>query len=263
VLDAWLDLLLGSACSACGSPGRALCRGCEAALPRRAHAAWPTPTPAGLVRPSAVGEYADPLRRLVVDHKEHGRLALARPLGRLLALAVLDAWAAAGPFGVPVGSGPSAGAGPAAGARAGRVALVPVPSHGSVVRARNHDPLLRITRVAAATVRGEGLRARVCPVLRVTARPVDQAGLDTAARAANVRGRFAVRAGSRVTAPVVLVDDVVTTGATLREAQRALEEAGVVVLGAATVAATRRRHPGRGAGLGPGDPRLPAVGRGG
>ena len=243
MLDAWLDLLLGSSCSACGAPGRALCRRCEAALPCRAGAAWPTPTPPGLVRPSAVGEYADPLRRLIVDHKEHGRLGLAGPLGRLLAVAVVDAWRAAGSPGVADG---------------GRLDLVPVPSHPAVVRERDHDPLLRVARVAAGVVRRKGLPARVHPALRVTARPVDQAGLDTASRAANVRGRFAVRRGARVTAPVVLVDDVVTTGATLREAQRALEAAGVTVLGAATVAATRRRHPGTG---GP-SPRLPVVASG-
>jgi len=240
VLDAWLDLLLGSSCSVCGAPGRVLCRRCEAALPREARECWPTPTPPGLVRPCAVGEYADPLRRLVVDHKEHGRLGLARPLGRLLAVAVVDTWRAAGVRDRPADL---------------RVELVPVPSHPSVVRERSHDPLLRIARTAAGAVRREGLRARVHPVLRVTARPVDQAGLDSTSRAVNVRGRFAVRRAARVTAPVVLVDDVITTGATLREAQRALEEAGVTVLGAATVAATRRRHPGT-EGL---HPPLPAV----
>jgi predicted amidophosphoribosyltransferase len=187
-----------------------------------------------------VGEYADPLRRLIVDHKEHGRLGLAGPLGRLLAVAVVDAWQAAG--------APTAAAG-------SHVELVPVPSHPAVVRERDHDPLLRVARVAAGVVRRDGLRCRVHQALRVTGRPVDQAGLDTSSRAANVRGRFAVRRRARVAAPVVLVDDVITTGATLREAQRALEAAGVGVLGAATVAATRRRHPGTG-------PRLPVVGPG-
>lgn len=224
MLDAWLDLILGSRCSACEAPGRALCQACVTRLPPRAGPAWPTPTPAGLVRPAAVGEYADPLRRLVIDHKEHGRLALARPLGRLLAVAVLDAWRAAeGDPWSPV------------------LDLVPVPSHPAVVRARGHDPLLRITRHAAGALRGEGALVRVRAVLRVTARPGDQAGLGAGARAANVQGRFAARPRWVADRPVVLVDDVVTTGATLREAQRALEAAGVTPIGAATVAATRRR----------------------
>jgi predicted amidophosphoribosyltransferase len=170
-----------------------------------------------------VGEYADPLRRLVIDHKERGRLALARPLGRLLAVAVLDTWRAAeGARWPPV------------------LDLVPVPSHPAVVRGRGHDPLVRITRQAAGALRRQGARVRVRPVLRVTVRPGDQAGLGAEARAANVRGRFTVRSAPVGGAAVVLVDDVVTTGATLREAQRALELAGVTPIGAATIAATRR-----------------------
>jgi predicted amidophosphoribosyltransferase len=124
VIDAWLDLLLGSCCSACGEPGRALCQACAGALPTRAAPSWPTPTPLGLVPPWSAGEYADPLRRLVVDHKEHGRLALARPLGRLLAVAVDAAWRAEH------------------GATSPCVQLVPVPSHPAVVRRRGQDPLL-------------------------------------------------------------------------------------------------------------------------
>jgi predicted amidophosphoribosyltransferase len=205
------------------------------ALPRRAAACWPTPSPPGLVRPTATGPYAGLLRALVLDHKEHGRLALARPLGRLLATAVLDARDAA----------PGrAGEGPV-------LALVPVPSHAAVVRARGHDPLLRVARAAAARLRRAGVPATVSPLLRVAARPGDQAGLTAEERAANVRGRFVARSGAGPGGPpVVLVDDVVTTGATLREAQRALEAVGVRPLGAAAVAATARRAappPGSGA----------------
>ena len=178
--------------------------------------------------PWSAGEYADPLRALVVDHKDHGRLALAAPLGDLLAAAVRAADRGAG------------------GARkGGTLLLVPVPSHPAVVRRRGQDPLLRITRRAAATLRRQGLDVAVVPALRVVDRPDDQAGLGADDRAANVAGRFAARerlaARCAAAGRVLLVDDVVTTGSTLREAQRALEAVGVVVESAATVAATRRR----------------------
>src|SRR5215207_8613520 len=85
-LDAGLELALGSACAGCRAPGRTLCRRCDRSLPTRAASAWPSPSPPGLVRPAAAGEYAGTLRALVLAHKEHGRLALARPLGRVLAV---------------------------------------------------------------------------------------------------------------------------------------------------------------------------------
>lgn len=236
MIDAWLDLFLGSTCSACGRPGRALCPECRLALPTSAAPAWPTPTPPGLLPPWSTGEYADALRSLVVDHKERGRLTLARPLGRLLAVAVAAAWSSQHPARCPV-----------------RAQLVPVPSHPAVVRRRGQDPLLRITLRAAGELRRRGGTVAVRPALCVVARPGDQAGLDAAERARNVAGRFAVRravlrhpdgsTSGQHRLPVVLVDDVITTGATLREAQRALEAAGLRPLAAATVAATRRRLP--------------------
>lgn len=171
----------------------------------------------------AAGEYADALRALVLAHKEHRRLALAGPLGDVLAGAVGSLLR---DLGVPP---------------AQRVAVVPVPSSRTVVAARGHDPVLRMGRRAASTLRAHGVRARVVPLLRQTSRPRDQAGLTAAERQANLAGRFGARRSRAADAVVVVVDDVMTTGATLREAQRALEEGGHVVLGAATVAATRRR----------------------
>jgi predicted amidophosphoribosyltransferase len=216
VVDAGYDLVLGSVCCACSVRGRPLCRSCERALPDRPRDAWPTPVPPGLVQPVAVGDYAGVLRDLVLAHKEHGRLALARPLGRLLAAAA-SAWSVTGE----------------------PLHLVPVPSHPAVVRGRGHDPLLRLTRHATGVLRRQGVPARVVRVLELNGRPQDQARLGYAAREANLRGKFrAVRPGRVQT--LVLVDDVITTGATLREAQRALEDAGFTVRGAATVAATRR-----------------------
>lgn len=78
---------------------------------------------------------------------------------------------------------------------------------------------------------------------------MDQAGLGAAQRAANLAGRFGVRTSLLRAAEdlghLVLVDDVITTGATLRESQRALEEAGLRTGGAAVMAATLRRSPSR------------------
>ena len=99
--------------------------------------------------------------------------------------------------------------------------------------------MLRIALVAASSLRAAGRSAQVRRLLRSTRRPQDQAGLGQRARSDNLRGAF--RAVLPAAGPVVIVDDVVTTGATVREAQRALEEVGTLVTGSAALAATRRR----------------------
>jgi predicted amidophosphoribosyltransferase len=94
-------------------------------------------------------------------------------------------------------------------------------------------------------------QARTARLLRCRASSVDQAGLDAAERAANLVGTLwcpsaGLRRWAGIRARVVICDDVLTTGSTAREAQRALESAGVRVSAIATVTATRRtRPPGR------------------
>lgn len=226
--DALLDLVTGSACVGCNRPGRLLCAACRASLPSRGTPARPTPCPAGLAPGAAAGEYDGLLRSLVLAHKERGAYSLARPLGGLLATALGDL--------LPVG----------------RVLLVPVPSRGAVIRRRGQDPMLRVSRAAAALLRRRGHDVRVVPLLRQREAIADQRGLGAAARQANLAGRFAadpsrLRALARTGVPVtaVVCDDVLTTGATAREAQRALESVGVGVAGIACVAATRRRSSGQ------------------
>jgi len=224
--DAGRDLLLGSACVGCGAAGRVLCAACSAALPRRGRLSWPTPSPPGLAPPFAGGPYDGLLKALVNAHKAHAVLELAAPLGRVLGDVVRDLLASLGARGEPV-------------------LLVPVPSRGAVVRRRGHDPLLRVTRAAAVRLRRTGVDATVRRLLVPAGRVLDQTALDAGQRAANLSGSMRARrpcAADR-RGRVLVVDDVLTTGSTAREAQRALEAAGVTVCGVATVAATRRRGP--------------------
>jgi predicted amidophosphoribosyltransferase len=240
--DALADLVLGGRCVGCARPGRLLCRACEDRLPREPLTAWPTPTPAGLARPWAAAAYDGVVRALVVGHKEHRLLALRAPLGALLARAAA----------APDAPGP--------------LVLVPVPSRRASVRQRGYDPTYAITARAAALLRAEGYDAVARRLLVPRPGVVDQAGLDAVQRAANLAGSLCCptamlrRLGARLSRASVLVcDDVVTTGATAREAQRALEAVGLPVAGIAAVAATRRRLPPR---SGPGQdesggPRVP------
>ena len=216
-----------------------LCRDCAGLLPRSGRPAWPSPTPDGLATPFAAGDYDDLLKVLVNRHKEHGVLGLAEPLGRMLCEVVRDLLRSV------EASGPWA-------AVDARVLLVPVPSRRAVVRRRGHDPLLRISRHAAAHLRRTGVDAGVRRLLVPAAQVKDQSTLGAADRAANLAGSLRARtpAGSDRRALVVVVDDVLTTGSTAREAQRALEELGLRVSGIATVAATRRRSTGRPDGRG-------------
>jgi ComF family protein len=206
VLADLLDLVLPRDCAGCSVPGRTLCPRCAEALTARPAACGPTPAPAGMPPLVAAAAYDGVVRSLLLAHKERGRLALAGPLGRALA-----------------GAAAVHGRG---------LVLVPVPSSPASVRARGHDHARRLAQVA-----GRRLGVRAAAVL-VQGRGVeDQSGLDAAARAANLAG--ALRARRRLDGlRVVVVDDVVTTGATLAEAARALTAAGADVSGAAVVAAT-------------------------
>lgn len=222
--DAWLDLALGSRCVVCADPGRVLCAACAGSLPVDGLRVRPDPEPPGLSPVHVAGPYADPLKRLLIAHKERRVLALAGPLGRLLAAAVA-----------------------AAGEPDGELLLVAVPSTGRAVRARGHDPVARMVRSAAQHLSAPGRPVRAPALLRQHRVVRDQAGLDAEGRARNLAGALRVDPGVHRrlvgrTVTVVVCDDIVTTGATAREAQRALETVGIRVAAVAAVAATARRR---------------------
>lgn len=108
------------------------------------------------------------------------------------------------------------------------VLLVPVPSARRAVRARGHDPARRIALAAAAELRRAGMPTRVAAVLRQRRGVADQSGLNSRQRLENLSGALTVvPGGERLLAQglVVLVDDLMTTGASLTEAARAVWEA--------------------------------------
>jgi predicted amidophosphoribosyltransferase len=168
--------------------------------------------------------------RLVVQWKERGRYDLTGPFAGALA-GVLSVLAVSG-------------------ALPGGCVLVPVPSRRAARRARGADLTWDLARGAA--LRSDRVGHRALRVLRHVRAVRDQAGLGAAARHRNLLGALAVRPGavSRVAGRRCLVlDDVVTTGATAAEAARALTAAGAHVVGVCCLSVTVRRHGVPGVGL--------------
>jgi predicted amidophosphoribosyltransferase len=226
------DLLLGAGCPGCGAPWWGACRGCRAhLLGQPARLTTPTPAPAGFPLTASAGPYDEVHRGLIGAHKEDQALMLTALLGDRLAAAVEALLTARD---VPTDE---------------PIALVPVPSAAATVRERGFDATFALARRAARRLAATR-PAKPAGLLAQRRGLADQAGLDAAQRAANLHGGLRLRRGPRAVRPrpaapaLVVVDDVVTTGASLTEAVRCLAGGGFEVLGAATVSATVRRLSG-------------------
>jgi len=256
LLDA-LAVLAPVSCAGCGAPDRSVCPSCRAALHGavriRALALPPVPAAAGIagarVVPVACGSaYEPPWPALLSALKEEGRTDAARAMAVPLARALLAAESAAvGRRPAPADAAP-ADAAPADGAPGERAVaafdVIDVPSSGASLRRRGYGPVeVLLSRAGVRPLRLSGPRGLRRHPLRFIRRPADQAGLGVAARAANVAGCLVARVdltGRRI----VVVDDVLTTGATLRETCRAIRAAGGEVAACAVLAAVPgRRRP--------------------
>lgn len=209
--DAVLDLVLPLECGGCGAPSIRWCATCARQLAVKAdepHLITPRVDPG--VPVLSLGRYAGARREAIVAVKEYGRADLIAPLAVALraGLERLLVW---GVVGTPL-------------------TVVPAPTRRSAARRRGGDPVTRIARAAAADLPG----VDVTQALRMRAMVRDSVGLSGADRQRNIAGR--VKVAKPVRGEVLVVDDIVTTGATASESVRVLRIAGAQVAGVLAIA---------------------------
>jgi predicted amidophosphoribosyltransferase len=210
-----LDLVLPLECGGCAAPSTRWCEACARELamgPDAPRVVCPRVDPG--VPVFALGRYAGARRQAIVAMKDRGRTDLSAPLARAVALGVhrLLVW---GLLDVPL-------------------TIVPAPTRSWAARRRGGDPVSRIAMVAT----GGHPDITVVRALRMKALARDSAGLGSAARERNIAGRVLLTSRCvPADGEVLLVDDIVTTGATARESVRVLQSVGARVSAVLALAA--------------------------
>lgn len=214
VVVAGADLVVPVRCGGCGAAGAQWCTRCAEVLADDPVELSPRVDPG--VPTWAMGRYRGVHRAAVLALKERRRQDLVTPLGDALARGVLDLarWSE-----IPVGHP--------------QLALVPAPTRWLSARRRGGDPVTAIAQHASTRL---GRSVDVHPVLRTSMWARDSAGLSARDRVANLDEAVVVRGGATRLdelrsgrCAVLLVDDVMTTGATAAESVRVLAAAGVTV----------------------------------
>lgn len=218
-VDAFFDLAMPPGCAGCGAPATRWCRTClvhlhrlSAQEPIRVSVSATVATPPLPVW--AAGFYDGPLRHALLAFKESGRRDTLPVLAALLHHALRPA------LELTLDT---------------EVLVVPVPSSRAARRRRGEVPTTVLGRRAV----DPEAAARFAPVLAHRRRVLDNAGLNRRQRQVNLHGAFGVRPGAAVfDRSCIVVDDIVTTGASLHECARALRAAGGRPVAAAVIAST-------------------------
>ena len=209
-----LDLIYPKRCPGCHLPSASICELCKSF--------WQKPPISITLRKSqdsdllvvSVAQYRNEVRAILLAYKEDGE----REAGKVLTEALLQARHGISNHSV--------------------CAFVPIPSNPKSVRRRGRDFMLDLCNQVAIQSGDQ-----VLSIIKVNRDVQDQSKLSEKERSQNLVGAFdCTPKNLKLLAkfPIILVDDLLTTGATLREAQRALRQRGVIPIGAITAAHTAR-----------------------
>ncbi len=209
------DLFLARNCSGCTAPGTLLCPECKSALE-------PAPEVHEFLIHSGLhwlpaaysGAYRGVLRRVLYTYKDHHIPELAFHLGPLLAAAISEVRE-------HVGAGPL-------------LRVVPIPSRSAAIRRRGFDPVHQLLR----SMETRQLGGVLAPWLQDVRGKGASKRLDRTSRLHASAAAFAVTRHLVPGTEVIIVDDIITTGSTISEAARTLENAGCRVRGVAAIAHT-------------------------
>lgn len=212
-----LELVFPARCAGCGERSGPCCSRCRRAFaaPRQEHPALLPAVPA-----YALARYRGVARELVLAYKERGRRDLAEPLGEELA-AVLEQLPGARPD------------------HDGTWWLVPAPSRTSAARVRGGSHTHALASECSRRLAATGCSVAVAPALRMLRGTRDTARLERSQRARNLAGRIEIVPDGLPPrgVPVVLLDDVLTTGATAAACAGALGDADYPVTAVLTLTA--------------------------
>jgi ComF family protein len=208
-LNPLLDLVYPKKCPGCHIPSINICVDCKSL--------WQGPPVTIVLNQNkvpviSVAQYRNEVRSVLLAYKENGERESGKVLTEALIRARLEI------------------------VRDSICTLVPIPSNPKSIRRRGRDFMMELcTQVSIQS--GD----KVLPIFRVDRDVEDQSKLNEKQRSQNLIGAFGCISKNlhlAVTSPIILVDDLLTTGATLREAVRALGQHGLSPIGAITAAHT-------------------------
>jgi ComF family protein len=206
----WQDLILQSKCLLCDRANdrtgdRAICNGCHAQITPRS-----SPLTPGPLATFAWAKYQDALRRLLFQLKYTHKPEIGDFLGQQLAIA----WLAHNP------------------ARVRKMTIVPIPLHADRQTQRGYNQAELIARSFA---RFTGARLN-CDYLQRQKATMPQHELNQVDRGENLANAFHINPQAAPRQPILIIDDIYTTGTTVMSATKTMQQSGATVWGVAVVA---------------------------